>query len=122
MNTELLKKKILQLAMQGKLVEQDKNDGTADELIDQILEEKKKLIKEGKIKKEKLSKIYKNPTDNHYYEKFEDGKVKPLRNLIELPNNWQYIKMNDVVFYEQPSKYIVESTDYDDGYSIPLLY
>ena len=56
MNTELLKKKILQLAMQGKLVEQDESDGTAEELIDQILEEKKKLMAEGKIKKEKLSK------------------------------------------------------------------
>lgn len=40
MDTELLKKKILQLAMQGKLVKQDENDGSAEELIDKILEEK----------------------------------------------------------------------------------
>ena len=90
MNTELLKKKILQLAMQGKLVEQDESDGTAEELIDQILEEKKKLMAEGKIKKEKLSRIYKNPTDNHYYEKFDDGKEKDITEQIpyELPANW----------------------------------
>lgn len=56
MNTELLKKKILQLAMQGKLVEQDESDGTGEELIDQILEEKKKLMAEGKIKKRKIIK------------------------------------------------------------------
>lgn len=121
MNTELLKKKILQLAMQGKLVEQDESDGTADELISQILEEKKKMMIEGKIKKEKLSKIYKNPTDNHYYEKFEDGKENPLKNLMLLPNKWQYIKMNDIIFYEQPSKYIVESTNYNDKYKTPVL-
>ena len=121
MNTELLKKKILQLAMQGKLVEQDESDGTADELIDKIIEEKKQLMDEGKIKKEKLSRIYKNPTDNHYYEKFEDGKENPLKNLMLLPNKWQYIKMNDIIFYEQPSKYIVESTNYNDKYKTPVL-
>ena len=121
MNTELLKKKILQLAMQGKLVEQEESDGTADELIDQILEEKKKLMSEGKIKKEKLSRIYKNPTDNHYYEKFDDGKEKLVKTSLVLPNGWNYIKMNDVVFYEQPSKYIVESTEYDDKYTTPVL-
>ena len=121
MNTELLKKKILQLAMQGKLVDQDESDGTADELIDKIIEEKKQLMDEGKIKKEKLSRIYKNPTDNHYYEKFEDGKENPLKNLMLLPNKWQYIKMNDIIFYEQPSKYIVESTNYNDKYKTPVL-
>lgn len=121
MNTELLKKKILQLAMQGKLVEQDESDGTADELIDKIIKEKKQLIAEGKIKKEKLSRIYKNHVDNHYYEKFEDGKEKILKNLMLLPDKWQYIKMNDVIFYEQPSKYIVKSTDYNDKYNTPVL-
>ena len=99
MNTELLKKKILQLAMQGKMVEQDESDGTADELIDQILEEKKKLMYEGKIKKEKLSRIYKNPTDNHYYEKFDDGKITDISNLIhfEIPENWEWIRLNTIL-------------------------
>ena len=98
MNTELLKKKILQLAMQGKLVEQDESDGTAEELIDQILEEKKKLMAEGKIKKEKLSRIYKNPTDNHYYEKFEDGKKIDVTNQIyyEIPSEWEYVRLKNI--------------------------
>ena len=95
MNTELLKKKILQLAMQGKLVEQDESDGTADELIDKIIEEKKQLMDEGKIKKEKLSRIYKNPTDNHYYEKFEDGREKDITAEIpyEIPSNWCWTRL-----------------------------
>ena len=98
MNTELLKKKILQLAMQGKLVEQDESDGTAEELINQILEEKKKLMAEGKIKKEKLSRIYKNPTDNHYYEKFEDGKKIDVTNQIyyEIPSEWEYVRLKNI--------------------------
>ena len=48
-----MQKSILQMAIQGKLVEQRPEEGTAEELYQQIQEEKKKLIKEGKIKKEK---------------------------------------------------------------------
>ncbi|MFR2533954.1 MAG: restriction endonuclease subunit S [Clostridia bacterium] len=95
MNTELLKKKILQLAMQGKLVEQDESDGTAEELIDKIIEEKKQLMAEGKIKKEKLSRIYKNSSDNHYYEKFDNGEEKDITNDIpfEIPSNWCWTRI-----------------------------
>lgn len=53
MTPEQLKASILQYAMQGKLVEQRKEDGTAEELYQQIQNEKQRLIKEGKIKKEK---------------------------------------------------------------------
>lgn len=50
---EDMKKSILQMAMQGKLVEQRSEEGTADELYEQIVAEKAQLIKDGKIKKEK---------------------------------------------------------------------
>ncbi len=53
MTPEQLKSSILQYAIQGKLVEQRREDGTAEELFQQIQEEKHKLIKEGKMKKEK---------------------------------------------------------------------
>ena len=53
MKAQDLKNSILQLAIQGKLVEQREEEGTAKELIKQIKAEKEKLIKEGKIKKEK---------------------------------------------------------------------
>ena len=51
---EDMEKSILQMAMQGKLVEQRPEEGTADELYEQIVAEKAQRIKEGKIKKEKL--------------------------------------------------------------------
>ena len=53
MTPQELKNSILQLAIQGKLVEQRKEEGTGEELYQQIQKEKAKLIKEGKIKKEK---------------------------------------------------------------------
>ena len=53
MNAQDLKNSILQLAIQGKLVEQREEEGTAKELLEKIEVEKKRLIKEGKIKKEK---------------------------------------------------------------------
>jgi type I restriction enzyme S subunit len=53
MTPQELKNSILQLAIQGKLVEQRPEEGTAEELYQQIQKEKQKLIKEGKIKKEK---------------------------------------------------------------------
>lgn len=53
MTAEQLKNSILQMAVQGKLVPQDPNDEPASELIKRIREEKEKLVKEGKIKKEK---------------------------------------------------------------------
>ena len=64
-----IRKSILQLAIQGKLVKQDPNDEPASELVKRIYEEKKKLIKDGKIKKDiKESYIFKGE-DNCYYEK-----------------------------------------------------
>lgn len=53
MTPQKLKSSILQLAIQGKLVEQRSEEGTGEELYRQIQEEKRKLIREGKIKKEK---------------------------------------------------------------------
>ena len=52
-DTKALRNKVLDLAIQGRLTEQLESDGTAEELFAQIQEEKQKLIKEGKIKKEK---------------------------------------------------------------------
>ena len=69
MTADQLRKSILQLAIQGKLVKQDPKDEPASVLVDKIYEEKKRLIAEGKIKKEKVeSRIFKGD-DNRYYEK-----------------------------------------------------
>ena len=53
MDIQGLKDKILQLAIQGKLVAQDPNDEPASVLLERIKEERDKLVKEGKIKKQK---------------------------------------------------------------------
>ena len=94
-----LKKSILQHAIQGKLVNQDSNDEPAEALINKILDEKRELIKRKQIKKENLSVIYKDSTDNQFYEKFDDGTISNITDEIpfEIPNNWCWTRLNNIV-------------------------
>ena len=69
MNGKQLKNSILQWAIQGKLVPQDPNDEPASVLLDKIRQEKKRLIKEKKIKRDKNASIIYRGEDNSYYEK-----------------------------------------------------
>ena len=81
---EDMKKSILQYAIQGKLVEQRPEEGTGEELYRQILKEKKRLIKEGKIKKEKpLTEIAENE--------------KPY----DIPDNWTWVRFGDLGSYKK---------------------
>lgn len=81
MKAQDLKNSILQLAIQGKLVEQRKEEGTAKELIEQIKAEKEKLTKEGKIKK-----------------------TKPLPEITEdeipfdIPESWEWVRLETVTY------------------------
>ena len=93
-----LKKAILQEAIQGKLVPQIAEEGTAQDLLKQIKEEKLKLVKEGKLKKSALkdSVIFKGD-DNKYFEKI--GKtVKEATDEIpfEIPTTWQWVRIKDI--------------------------
>ena len=74
-----IKEKILQMAIQGKLVEQRPEEGTAEDLYQQIQEEKTNLIKEGKLKKEKpLAPI-------------EDDEIP-----FDIPDSWRWVRIGDL--------------------------
>lgn len=88
MTPQELKNSILQLAIQGKLVPQRPEEGNAEELYKQIQAEKQKLIKEGKIKKEKpLPPI----TDNE----------KPF----EIPASWKWVRISDIAYLNSGNQY-----------------
>lgn len=77
---EDMKKSILQMAMQGKLVEQRSEEGTANELYEQIVAEKAQLIKDGKIKKEKpLPEITEDEIP------------------FEIPSSWKWVRLSEVI-------------------------
>ena len=67
MNGKQLKNSILQWAIQGKLVPQDPNDEPASVLLEKIRTEKARLVKEGKIKKDKNESFNFRGDDNYYY-------------------------------------------------------
>ena len=92
----LLKKSILQEAIQGKLVPQIIEDGTAYELLEQIKAEKQNLVKEGKLKKSALatSVIFRGD-DNKYYEQI-GSKVTEIELPFDFPSTWSIARLNAV--------------------------
>lgn len=95
---ELLKKSILKEAIQGRLVPQIAEEGTAKELLENIKEEKMKLVKEGKLKKSALndSVIYRGD-DNKYYEQIGKKCVDITEQIpFEIPNSWAWTRMGQI--------------------------
>ena len=93
-----LRKSILQEAIQGKLVPQCSDEGTAQELLEQIKLEKQKLIKEGKLKKSALSDsvIFKGD-DNKYYEQIGKKCLDITEQIpFEIPANWAWARMGQI--------------------------
>ena len=80
-SVEQLKQTILQLAVMGKLVKQDSNDEPASEVVKQIVEEKARLVKEGKIKKPKLLPNISEEEKPH-----------------EIPHNWKWVYLNNIAY------------------------
>ena len=100
MNGKQLKNSILQWAIQGKLVPQDPNDEPASVLLEKIRDEKARLIKEGKIKKNKNESFIFRGDDNSYYEKFlATGEVKCIDEEIpfEIPKGWEWARFGNIV-------------------------
>ena len=93
---EALKKSILQEAVQGKLVLQDPSDEPAEALLERIRTEKQRLIKEGKIKKDKHESIIFR-RDNSHYEKL-DGVERCIDNELpfEIPETWEWVRLGSV--------------------------
>ena len=93
---ESLKKSILQEALQGKLVPQIAGEGTAQELLEQIKAEKRRLVKEGKLKKSALndSVIFRGD-DNKYYEQVGKKCLDITEKIpFEIPKSWQWIRFD----------------------------
>ena len=112
MNGKQLKNSILQWAIQGKLVPQDPNDEPASVLLDKIRQEKERLIKEKKIKRDKNASIIYRGEDNSYYEKIlVTGEVKCIDEdiLFEIPQGWEWERWGN----------ISQSIQY--GYNAPAL-
>ena len=107
----LLKSKILDLAIRGKLVPQDPNDEPASVLLERIRAEKEDLIKQGKIKRDTKEAVIFKGEDNSYYEKIGE----------KLPAGWVVTNLETFLKYEQPTKYIVSDTNYKSSYKIPVL-
>ncbi len=95
----LLRKSILQEAIQGKLVPQLESEGTAEELLAEIAEEKKRLVKEGKLKKSALtaSRIFRDD-DNRYHQNI-NGEDIIIDDFLpfEIPSTWRWISLGELV-------------------------
>ena len=103
MTPEQLKASILQYAIQGKLVEQRPEEGTGEELYQQIQEEKKRLIKEKKIKNEKtLAEI-------------TEGEIP-----FDIPDSWKWVKLGDCTGYAQTKEKVSPKDITGDMWSLDL--
>ncbi len=99
MNGKQLKNSILQWAIQGKLVPQDPNDEPASVLLDKIRQEKERLIKEKKIKRDKNASIIYRGEDNSYYEKIlATREVKCIDEEIpfDVPQGWEWERWGNI--------------------------
>ncbi len=96
---ELLKKSILQEAIQGRLVPQIASEGTSDELLEEIRSEKQHLVKEGKLKKSALaneSRIFRGD-DNKYREKIGNNIYELDTEMpFEIPESWCWVRLGEI--------------------------
>lgn len=109
MNGKQLTNSILQWAIQGKLVPQDPNDEPASFLLDKIRQEKERLIKEKKIKRDKNASIIYRGEDNSYYEKIlATGEVKCIDDEVpfEIPKGWEWCRLGEISTYAQTKRKI----------------
>ena len=90
----ITKFKILDLAIRGKLVPQNKNDEPASALLERIKAEKEELIKQGKIKRDKKESVIFKGDDNSYYRSNTVGESCIEDFPFELPNGWEWCNLS----------------------------
>ena len=98
---ERLKKSILQEAVQGKLVPQDSSDDPAEALLERILAEKRRLIKEGKIKKDKHESVIFRRDNSHYEKRGSEEVCIDDEIPFEVPPSWALIRLDDIGIYRK---------------------
>ena len=120
MTAQQLRKSILQMAVQGKLVPQDPSDEPAHILLERIRAEKERLIKEKKIKKEKNPSVIYRGTDNLHYEKFADGTIKCIDDEIpfDIPESWVWAALKHITLSIRDGSHNPPS---NKGYGLPML-
>ena len=93
------KSKILDLAIRGKLVQQDPADEPASVMLEKLRAEKEAKIASGEMKRGKNdSYIYRNPTDNCYYQKYADGCEENISDEIpfDVPDGWAWCRLGEI--------------------------
>ena len=98
---ERLKKSILQEAVQGKLVPQDPSDEPAEALLERIRAEKQRLIKEGKIKKDKHESVIFRRDNSHYEKRGPEEVCIDEEIPFEVPSSWALIRLDDIGIYRK---------------------
>ena len=98
---ERLKKSILQEAVQGKLVPQDSSDEPAEALLERIRAEKRRLIKEGKIKKDKHESVIFRRDNSHYEKRGSEEVCIDDEIPFEVPPSWALIRLDDIGIYRK---------------------
>ena len=93
---EALKKSILQEAVQGKLVPQDPSDEPAEALLEHIRAEKQRLIKEGKIKKDKHESVIFRRDNSHYEKRGSEEVCIDEEIPFEIPENWAWCRASSL--------------------------
>ena len=113
----LLKKSILQYAIQGKLVPQIESEESASILLEKIQQEKLKLVKEGKLKKKDLdNSVIIKGDDNKYYEKLGSKTTEITEEIpYELPNKWTFVRLSNLCWLDDGTKASGEKLPYLDA-------
>ena len=111
--SDSVRRSILQEAIQGKLVPQIESEGTAEELLEEIRTEKKRLVKEGKLKKSAIaneSRIFRDD-DNKYYEQIGSNTVEISDEIqFDIPASWRWCRISSI-FHINPKNEVLDDSE-----------